>query len=354
MSGRSLLVVLSVTLAALAAAPHRIQDGWTFVVSGDSRNCGDVVMPSIAEGARKASASFYWHLGDLRHISDFDQDFKALHPDSTIMQYISTAWDDFIANQIEPFQGIPFYLGIGNHELLPPKTRQEFILQFADWLDAPVIREQRLKDDPHDHALRTYYHWQRDGIDFIYLDNAGPDQFDKNQLGWMMELLTRDEGDSSIRAVVIGMHEALPDSIAHNHSMNDSPLPETTGRAVYQQLLALQKQKPVYVLASHSHFYMEGIFNTAYLREHGGILPGWIVGTAGAVRYKLPENYKDAKAAHTKVYGYLLATVRPSNTNEKDPIWFEFREVKESEVPSDVVARFGKKLVHECYVDNAN
>jgi hypothetical protein len=354
MSSRLLVAFLSFTAAVLAAAPDRIQKGWTFVVSGDSRNCGDVVMPSIAEGARKASASFYWHLGDLRFISDFDQDFKALHPDSTIMQYIGTAWDDFIANQIEPFREIPFFLGIGNHELLPPKTRQEFIIQFADWLDAPAIREQRLKDNPHDHAVRTYYHWQRDGIDFIYLDNAGPDQFDKNQLEWVMKLLAREESDSSIRAVVMGMHEALPDSIAHSHSMNDSPLPEATGRNVYQRLLALEKRKPVYVLASHSHFYMDGIFNTAYLREHGGVLPGWIIGTAGAIRYKLPADYKDAKAAQTKVYGYLLCKVHPAGTGGKNPIAFEFHEVKESEVSSEVVTRFGKNLVHDCYVNNAN
>src|SRR4051794_11902313 len=215
MSGRPLVLYLSFAPALLAAVPDQIQNAWTFVVSGDSRNCGDVVMPSISDGARKVKASFYWHLGDLRFISDFDQDFKALHPGSTILKYISTAWDDFIANQIDPFNETPFYVGIGNHELTPPKTRQDFIVQFADWLDAPPIREQRLKDNPHDHAIRTYYHWQRDGIDFIYLDNAGPDQFDKDQLDWVKKLLERDVGNSSIRAVVVGMHEALPDSIAY-------------------------------------------------------------------------------------------------------------------------------------------
>jgi hypothetical protein len=36
---------------------------WRFIVSGDSRNCGDVVMPAIAAQAiERYQPSFYWHL----------------------------------------------------------------------------------------------------------------------------------------------------------------------------------------------------------------------------------------------------------------------------------------------------
>jgi len=56
------------------ASPAKPGESWRFVVSGDSRNCGDVVMPGIAAGAKLDGASFYWHLGDLRAIYDFDQD----------------------------------------------------------------------------------------------------------------------------------------------------------------------------------------------------------------------------------------------------------------------------------------
>ncbi|MGC1169815.1 MAG: hypothetical protein WA886_12990, partial [Candidatus Acidiferrales bacterium] len=49
---------------------------WSFAVSGDSRNCGDVVMPAIAAGVLKDNASFYWHLGDFRKNSDFDEDIQ--------------------------------------------------------------------------------------------------------------------------------------------------------------------------------------------------------------------------------------------------------------------------------------
>jgi hypothetical protein len=169
--------------AALCVPPVALSDAaWQFAVSGDSRNCGDVVMPSIADGARENQAKFYWHLGDLRAIYDFDNDFRILHPKATIFEYLGTAWLDFQQNQIEQFGTMPFFLGIGNHDTLAPKTRDEFLLTFADWLNTPTIREQRLKDNPHDHTVRTYYHWVRDGIDFINLDNATPEQFDFAQV----------------------------------------------------------------------------------------------------------------------------------------------------------------------------
>jgi hypothetical protein len=36
-------------------------------------------------------------------------------------------------------------------------------------------------------------------------------------------------------------------------------------------------RKRVYVLASHQHFYMENVYDSQYLREHGGVLPGWVI-----------------------------------------------------------------------------
>jgi len=61
------------------------------------------------------------------------------------------------------------------------------------------------------------------------------------------------------------------------------------------------------VLASHSHFYLENAYNTSYWNDsrHGGVvLPGWIVGTAGAVRYKLPPNLPPGTVAKDHVYGF--------------------------------------------------
>lgn len=342
-------------LGALLLGPAQAlaDPAWHFAVSGDSRNCGDVVMPSIAADARASGAEFDWHLGDARAIFDFDEDFRALHPKASIAEYLGTAWLDFQRNQIEPFGAMPFFLGIGNHELIAPKTREEFLATFADWLDAPVIRAQRLKDDPHDHQIRTYYHWSHAGVDFINLDNASPDEFDAAQRKWLAGVLESDRADPQIHAVVVGMHEALPESLARGHSMSDTPSAQAAGLQVYEALLEERKSKPVYVLASHSHFFMAGIFHSAYWREHGGELPGWIVGTAGAFRYALPPDAAQAAAARTHVYGYLLATVNGPGSRPGDPIRFEFREVTEGSVPGEVAARFGADLVRYCYRENA-
>ncbi|MGA2356391.1 MAG: hypothetical protein ABSG02_17995 [Terriglobales bacterium] len=341
---------LRVASLLLIAATVPAQQSWTFAVSGDSRNCGDVVMPAIAAGAHRDQAAFYWHLGDFRAIYDFDQDYKQLSAaPPSISDYEKNAWDDFIQNQLVPFDDTPVYLAIGNHELYAPKSRGDYLLQFADWLDTPELRQQRLKDNPKDHHLHTYYHWHRGGVDFITLDSASPDQFDSDQLAWFEHVLGADANDSSIASVVVGMHEALPDSIARGHSMSDTPQAEASGRRAYSDLVKLHdaSKKNVYILASHSHFFMDGIFNTAYWHANGGVLPGWIIGTAGAVRYPLPPNASDAKAAKTNVYGYLLATVNPDHT-----IDFRFHELEEKDIPSEVATRFSPDFVHQCFIGN--
>ncbi|MBZ5549601.1 MAG: metallophosphoesterase, partial [Acidobacteriia bacterium] len=185
-------------LLALLAAATQAQQPWTFAVSGDSRNCGDVVMPAIAAGVLHDHAAFYWHLGDFRAIYDFDQDYKQLIGSPRVIDYQNGAWDDFIQNQLTPFGDTPVFLGIGNHELIPPKTRPDFLIQFADWLDTPELKQQRLQDNPKDHRLRTYNHWPRAGIDFINLDNASPDQFDQDQIAWFERVLRADAADPSI------------------------------------------------------------------------------------------------------------------------------------------------------------
>ena len=290
---------------------------WKFAVSGDSRNCGDVVMPAIAAGVLHDGANFYWHLGDFRAIYTFDEDLmKPLN----IITYETTAWPDFIAHQLAPFGNLPIYLTPGNHETIPPATRDAYLLQFADWLATPTLRQQRLADDPADHALRTYYHWVQRNVDFIALDNASHDEFDDAQLKWFHAILKRDEANDGIRAIVVGMHAALPGSFGGDHSMNDWPQGKTSGRDVYQALWHAQNaaHKHVYVLASHSHFYMPDVYRTNEWKDK--VIPGWIVGTAGAVRYRLPANAPPA--AMTDVYGYLVATAQPNGA-----IDFAFQKV---------------------------
>lgn len=73
-----LFTLLSVMIAASAAAGQESDSiaskssspaessakEWHFIISGDSRNCGDLVMPAIASDAAQYHPTFYWRLGD--------------------------------------------------------------------------------------------------------------------------------------------------------------------------------------------------------------------------------------------------------------------------------------------------
>jgi hypothetical protein len=311
-------------------------------------------MPAIAGAVRQARARFYWHLGDFRAIYNFDEDIQHqpehLAKPLSIPGYEELAWNDFIQNQILPFGTLPVFLAIGNHETVPPKTREQYVIQFADWLDTPVLRKQRLNDDGHDFKPRTYYHWIEGGVDFITLDNSTPDQFDSDQMTWFERVLNADSASPKIHTIVAGMHEPLPESISENHSMNQSAAGIESGRRAYADLLKAQNggHKRVYVLESHSHYFMDGIFNTDYWRNHGGVLPGWIVGTAGAQRYALPQEAAAAHAAQTDVYGFLLGTVKPDGE-----IDFAFQRLNESDVPTMIVSRYTPQFVHWCFAENS-
>jgi hypothetical protein len=347
---RIALLAAALTAASVCSAA----DSWRFAVSGDSRNCGDVVLPAIAAGAKKDGAKFYWHLGDLRATYTFDEDILAERGGHmTIASYEKDAWNDFIENQVLPFGDMPFYVGIGNHETIAPKNREQYLLQFADWLDAPVLRDQRLADDPKDHRIKTYYHWKQGGLDFITLDNSTEDQFDEAQSAWVERVLERDRSDASVRGIVVGMHRALPNSFSCGHSMNESAQGVANGRRVYRDLLKWTKEtgKPAAAIASHSHFVMSDLYDTPYWNNAAagdrGVLPGWIVGTGGAIRYPLPTNLPAGVFAKTAVYGYLIADVSSDGKAS-----FKFQEIARADVPAEVVEKFGAKLVDWCFAEN--
>jgi hypothetical protein len=373
------------------AAPK--EGTWRFIVSGDSRNCGDVVMPAIAaHGVARYQPSFYWHLGDLRAIYKVDEDMAAADLNQGrylgCETYLKRAWPDFIENQIAPFGSLPFYVGIGNHEVILPKGGSEnsvspevkgslFTAQFADFLLAPALKAQRLKDRDCDNPAgtagranasgnldclvlpRNYYHWTQGGVDFIYLDNA-TNVFGRKQLDWFNKRIDDDtKPEAHIQSVVVGMHEALPGSISANHAMCDKTNKDVQypradscreGEEVYGRLLSLQQRfrdKHVYTLASHSHYYMAGIFATRPEAEH---LPGWIVGTAGAVRYPVPEDGTSKSDGYkVDVYGYLLGSV-----DQNGRITFEFQELAQKDVPPSVVRRYGPLFVDWCFAHNSH
>jgi len=365
--------------------PNGKGEVWRFVASGDSRNCGDVVMPAIAAGAKLDGAQFYWHLGDLRAIYDFDNDMlqeaKLANKHLTIVDYENNAWDDFYKNQVVPFENIPFYLGIGNHETIPPKTRCEFVNRFETLLDKAELQGGKAvpAQTPKSHAKpspsaqnpidckkspdafpccrnncqecdrlrsKTYYQWVKNGVDFIYLDNASNDQFDDDQMRWFDGVMKADADNKQLQTIVVGMHKALPWSVSCDHSMNESPQGIASGVKVYEALLDLQKKdKKIYLLASHSHYYLQDIFNTRHWNNR--VLPGWIVGTAGAERYVLPRQADRAKA-RANVYGYLLGRVYADGR-----IAFEFTELKPSDVPGETQSHYSERFVKEsCFAGN--
>jgi hypothetical protein len=337
------------------------ESSWKFAVSGDSRNCGDVVMPAIASSVLKHQVDFYWHMGDFRKMSDIDEDMSIRYGSQfTIDDYRRAAWGDFIVHQIAPFGALPVYLGIGNHELAGGKTKDDYIKQFGYWIDTPELHNQRNTDSVKADSL-SYFHWQKQHVDFISLDNADEDGFSSAQLQWLEGVLEKDKDNSDIYTIVVGMHRALPNSFACGHSMNgdiDTPSDIAiksldSGRRAYQDILNWQRKtgKHIYVLASHSHFFMERIFETPFWKNTAmkdrGVLPGWIVGTAGAQRYPLPEGIPQDIHAETLVSGYLLGTVEPNGE-----IRFEFQKVDENDVPASVRDEFDNKFIRACFTEN--
>lgn len=328
---------------------------WTFAVSGDSRNCGDVVMPEIAAGAQAHDAAFYWHLGDFRLGSDVDQDmtneegYRGHH--ISVSRYLSSHWNDFIQNQLLPFGQTPVFLAIGNHES-HFKTQQDYLVEFANWLNTPIIQKQRLEDNSFDYGLRAYYHWKIGGVDFFTMDNAGDEQFDTGQVRWFESALKRDEADPNVHTIVLGMHEPLPHGVSP-HSMDESAQGIESGSQVYKDLLQAEQEshKHVYVIAAHLHAYIVDAYNTEYWKTHGGVLPGWIIGTAGASRVSLSKLLPGASEAMTNIYGYLVGTVNPPGS-DPGSVSLKFYQVKESDVPRAVVDKFTPELTHWCFEEN--
>jgi hypothetical protein len=347
------LACLLTLFPAAIAGQTAAADTWKFAVSGDSRNCGDIVMPAIASGVLASRSEFYWHLGDFRAIYTFDEDMvppaKLALPGRplTISEYETGAWPDFIARQLAPFGALPVMLVPGNHEIIPPATREKYLVQFADWLGAPALRAQRLQDDPADRQLRAYYHWIDRNIDFIALDNASKDQFDAAQLKWFHTVVDRDEKSAAVQTLVVGMHAALPGSSGDSHSKIEWAQGQSSGREVYEALWHARSaaHKKVYVLASHSHFFMEDVYRTDAWK--GRVLPGWIVGTAGAARRPLPEGTVPGPKAMTDVYGYLLGTAGADGS-----IAFSFQRVQLADLLTTSQGKYAESLVRWCVDEN--
>ncbi len=358
MSRLSLPFALFLTIGLSVLSPtdligQNVHPLWTFGVSGDSRNCGDFVMPAIAASVKEEHDSFYWHLGDFRWISEPDQDLLAMLPAGKKLskeEYHRIAWDDFLTRQVAAFGSMPVFLGRGNHENIPPMTRADYIAKFSSLLDRPEIAAQRQADGVDAGPIGPWYHWTRDGVDFITLDNASHEEFSHEQLKWLRGVLDHDLApDSGIRAIVAGMHEALPHSKGSEHAMDDWDLGERTGDLVYTWFYDAQAAgKHVYLIASHSHYYSPNVFNTPYWKQHSNhIVPGLIIGTAGAHRYLLPKNAD--KTARQHIYGFIQGIVHPDGS-----IDFKLHELSEDNLKQHRWPDAPLDAIHECFVNNSD
>ena len=120
-----------------------------------------------------------------------------------------------------------------------------------------------------------------------------------------------------------------------------------TGELVYHWFYDAQAAgKHVYIIASHSHYYSPNVYNTGYWKEHSSrVVPGWIMGAAGARRYQLPRSAD--KEAKTNIYGFLRGTVHPDGV-----IDFALEELSESDLDKVKWKEAPAEAVHECYVGN--
>ena len=347
------LAALTWIFTSSSSIPQTGASSWTFAVSGDSRNCGDFVMPVIAARVKAEHDAFYWHLGDFRWMSQPDEDLTAMQGSGfqrSVDEYRQIAWDDFLEHQLATFGDFPVFLGRGNHEAVAPMTRDRYIAKFSTYLNRPEILAQDRSDGASAAPLSSpWYHFVRNGVDFITLDNATHDEFSDAQMAWLQGVLDRDLAPGSgVTTILAGMHEALPDSTSSNHAMDDKGHGTESGEKAYRIFASVQKTgKHVYLLASHSHFYSPDIYNTPTWQQEGLVLPGVIIGSAGAHRYLLPPTA--AKGSKTHIYGYLQATVHGDGT-----IDFALQEISEKEMLKHKWPGAPDAAIHACYIGNSD
>jgi hypothetical protein len=77
------------------------------------------------------------------------------------------------------------------------------------------------------------------------------------------------------------------------------------------------------------------------------VVPGVIIGSAGAHRYQLPKEAD--KASRTDIYGYLQGSVHPDGS-----IDFVLHELSESDLVQSKWPNAPLDAIHECYIHNSD
>ena len=165
-----------------------------------------------------------------------------------------------------------------------------------------------------------------------------------------MNVIAADETDPNVKLLIVGMHESLPDSYSQDHSMTQGSDAGASGRALCKRLLEFRQKsgKPVHVFSSHSHYYLTDIYNTGAWQSNGGVLPGWLVGTAGAQHYSVPPEVKSFATWAENQYGYALVQVTPGT----GAVQIRFVPVQRQDLSAALIGEFGQAAVDFCFSGN--
>lgn len=211
-----------------------------YIAGGDARDDLSHVLPWAFAEAKKRHATAFLFLGDMELTPQLDGHFEKILQD------------------LDP---IPFYPTIGNHEV---KQLGRFEVEKAEMTRRFLSNFLGTPRTPAKSALGdrvTYSVTLPGGLHFIALDNVSQKGFGAAQLAWLAADLEQARRDPSVRAIVVGMHEALALNGATHHSMDDDG---EVGAADSAAALALfQKAHVDLILASHEHGYWD--------YEQGGI-----------------------------------------------------------------------------------
>jgi hypothetical protein len=77
------------------------------------------------------------------------------------------------------------------------------------------------------------------------------------------------------------------------------------------------------------------------------VIPGWIIGIAGAHRYKLPED--SGKGSLTSIYCYMQGTVTADGS-----IAFALHQLTEDDLVQHRWPNAPLDVIHECYIHNTD
>lgn len=292
---------------------------WVFTAAGASADCGSAVMPAIAAASRAQHAAFHWHLGGFRHGSKVDKDALFLRVMQTpggvpgILDYAGVAQGDVREHQIKLFAGERIYTTFGAPEEERPLTKYQFQITLREQFEYPELVAQRAADGDrlaNGHGLSPpYYHWRERNVEFISIDTSSERWPEPAQQRWIERVVTRAIVDERIRTVVVATHEPLP----HSRALEvDCPPRAVVERreGLYQTFARVAAAgKRIYLLSASQHYFLNDLYATPYWQsaEHGAVvLPGVMVGTAGAERMLAPGSPPDAAPGD---YGYLRAEV---------------------------------------------